>query len=209
VFINSPVLPHGCKKALCRHRVGFMIFSEKPSGKLRRAASLFGGFARSERAATAVEFAVVAAPFFGLVFAITETALIFFSQETLETAVAASAREIRTGLAQQQGFSAAQFKDRICQQVTALLNCNGLMIDVRTHATFDSVDLNKPLNGNGDVDTTGFGYLPGHGSDIITVRAFYEWPVWSMLLGPSLSNLANGKHLLAATSAFRNEPFPW
>ena len=41
------------------------------------------------------------------------------------------------------------------------------------------------------------------------VRAFYEWPVFVNLLGTNLATMANGKHLLAATAAFRNEPFPW
>ena len=45
-------------------------------------------------------------------FAIMETALVFFASQTMETAVADSARLIMTGQAQQQGFSQQQFKDK-------------------------------------------------------------------------------------------------
>ena len=67
-------------------------------------------FARREDGAAAVEFAMVAAPFLALMFAIMETALVFFASQTMETAVADRARLIMTGQAQSQNFSAAQFK---------------------------------------------------------------------------------------------------
>jgi Flp pilus assembly protein TadG len=175
--------------------------ASKPTPALR-------GFAASEGGATAVEFAIVAAPFFALVFAILETALIFFSQQTLETAVANAAREVRVGIAQQNGYSDDQFKDRICQQVVSLLKCEDLMIDVRTYSTFDGIPLGAPaFDPDGNVDDAGFTYQPGGGSDIVTVRAFYQWPTFAQFLG--LGNMPNGKHLLSAASAFRNEPFPW
>jgi Flp pilus assembly protein TadG len=175
-----------------------------------RAVRAFARFAKTDDGVTAVEFALVAAPFFGLMFAILETALIFFGQQTLETAVSNAAREIRTGQAQQQGFSQAQFKDQICQQIQVFFDCTGgLALDVRTYKTFDTINLTTPIDATGKFDPSKFTYDPGHGTDIITVRAFYEWPTWSRLLGLSLNNLADGNHMLAAAAAFRNEPFPW
>ncbi len=47
-------------------------------------------FARQQDGAAAVEFALVAAPFSALIFAILETALVFFAGQTLETAASAS-----------------------------------------------------------------------------------------------------------------------
>src|SRR6187551_2094422 len=67
-------------------------------------------FARRDDGAAAVEFGMVAAPFLALMFAIMETALVFFASQTLETAVADSARLIMTGQAQQGSFTQAQFK---------------------------------------------------------------------------------------------------
>src|SRR5262245_34610674 len=64
--------------------------------------------------ASAVEFALIAAPFLALLFAILETALIFFSGQVLEAAVQDSARLIFTGQAQNAGYSQQQFKDQVC-----------------------------------------------------------------------------------------------
>ena len=47
-------------------------------------------FARAQDGAAAVEFALVAAPFLALIFAILETALVFFAGQTLEAAVCRS-----------------------------------------------------------------------------------------------------------------------
>jgi Flp pilus assembly protein TadG len=179
-------------------------------GRGRRALRPFRRFARKDDGVTAVEFALVAAPFFGLMLAILETSIIFFSQETLETAVANAAREIRTGQAQQQGFSASDFKSEICKQVLALFNCSaGLSLDVRTYPNFAAINLVTPKTTGGALDTSNFTYNPGHGTDIVVVRAFYEWPLMSSLIGADLSNMADGGHMLAAAAAFRNEPFPW
>lgn len=164
---------------------------------------------RDERGATAVEFGLLALPFIALTFAILETALLYFASQTLETAVANSARLIRTGQAQQQGMSSTAFKQTICDQVGVMFDCtNGLKLDVETFPTFDSINLIPPIDTNGNLTTT-FNYTPGKGGDIVVVHAYYEWPTFSKLLGLNFSNLADGNHLLAATAAFKNEPFPW
>ena len=75
----------------------------------RAALRPFRRFVRANDGVTAVEFAIVATPFFALMFAIFETAFVFLGQQTLETAVANAARQVRTGQAQAQGFSSVQF----------------------------------------------------------------------------------------------------
>jgi Flp pilus assembly protein TadG len=169
-----------------------------------------GRFGRDQRGATAIEFGLVAIPFIALMFAILETALIFFAGQTLETAVTSAARLIRTGQAQQQGLSSEAFKTKVCSQVMALFDCTSkLKIDVSKFSSFAEVDLSKPVDaGTGNLKTN-FNYAPGVGGDIVVVRAFYEWPTFVKLLGLNLSNMPNGSHLLSATAAFRNEPFPW
>ncbi len=67
---------------------------------------------RQQDGAAAVEFGLVAAPFLALIFAIMETAIVFFSGQALETAVADSARLIMTGQAQTQGMSQADVQER-------------------------------------------------------------------------------------------------
>jgi len=164
-------------------------------------------FARGEDGAAAVEFAIVAAPFLALMFAIMETALVFFASQTLETAVADSARLIMTGQAQSQSFSQTQFKSAVCAKIGGLFDCaGGLQIDVKTYSSFGSVDNSAPLDANGNLKTN-FGYQPGGPGDIVVVRLMYQWPVYASLLGFNLGDMAGNKRLIMATAAFRNEPY--
>jgi Flp pilus assembly protein TadG len=166
-------------------------------------------FRRNENGATVVEFALVAAPFFALMFAIIETALLFFADQTLDTAVATAARLIRTGQAQDEGLTADAFKTAICDQMGGLLSCSaGLKVDVRKYTSFDSIDLATPVDADGNLKVTE-NYNTGHGGDIVVVRAYYEWPTFVPLLGNNLADMPDGTHLLVATAAFRNEPFAW
>src|SRR6187431_812400 len=72
---------------------------------------------RQKDGAAAVEFALVAAPFLAMVFAIMETAMIFFAGQALETSAAEGARLIMTGQAQTAGYNQAAFKNAVCAKV--------------------------------------------------------------------------------------------
>src|SRR5262245_5802076 len=141
--------------------------------------------ARREDGAVAVEFALVAAPFLALLFAIMETAMIFFAGQTLETATADTSRLIMTGQAQSKGFQMTQFKTALCSRIYAMFDCaNKIQIDVRTIGTtsFASADTSKPI-ANGQVDSSGFDFKPGGPGCIVITKVMYEWPVFVSLLG--------------------------
>jgi Flp pilus assembly protein TadG len=162
---------------------------------------------RQQDGSAAVEFGLVAAPFLALVFAIMETAIVFFAGQALETAVADSSRLIMTGQAQTQGLGASGFKSAVCSKIYGLFDCaNGVYVDVKTFSSFQNVSMPSPIDGNGDFQNN-FTYQPGGPSDIVVVRLFYQYPVYVSLLGLNLSNINGGKRLLAATAAFRNEPY--
>jgi Flp pilus assembly protein TadG len=164
-------------------------------------------FLRRKDGAAAIEFAMVAAPFLALVFAIMETAIIFFAGQALETAAADSARLIMTGQAQKSGFSQAQFKQQVCGKVFGLFNCNaGVQVDVRTYNSFGAINSSKPVNAQGNLNVTPT-YQPGGPGDIVVVRLLYQWPVYVSLLGLNLADMSGNKRLIMATSAFRNEPY--
>src|SRR5262245_33291387 len=111
-----------------------------PAGLARR-------FVREQDGVAAVEFGLVAIPFFALMFAIIETGMVFFASQTLETAVADASRLIMTGQAQTQGFSQAQFKEAICSRIYGMFNCaSGIQIDVRTAAAFGSTNMGRPVD---------------------------------------------------------------
>jgi len=163
-------------------------------------------FVRHDDGAAAVEFGIVAAPFLALMFAIMETALVFFAGQTLETAVADSARLIMTGQAQTQNFDAPTFKNSVCSKIGGLFDCQGgLYVDVKKYSSFGAVDNSPPtIKPDGTIDTT---YNAGGPGDIVVVRLMYQWPVYASLLGFNLSNIGGNKRLLIATAAFRNEPY--
>jgi len=166
-------------------------------------------FAQATDGMTTVEFGLVALPFLALLFAILETTMIFFASQTLESAVSDSARLILTGQAQAQGFQTADFKNAVCARVHGLIDCaNGLQIDVRTYASFSSINNAPPIDSHGNLQTSSFGYTPGSACDIVVVRLMYQWPVYVSMLGlDKLANLNGSMRLIMATAAFRNEPF--
>jgi Flp pilus assembly protein TadG len=172
-----------------------------PAGVARR-------FARGQDGAAAVEFALVAAPFLALIFAILETALVFFASQTLEAAASNAGRLIMTGQAQTAGYSQADFKTAVCNDLSGgLFNCaNGVYVDVETYTSFSAINTAPPVT-NGQLNTSNMNYLPGGPGDIVVVRLYYQWPIYVSLLGDTLSNLNGGNRLLVATSVFRNEPY--
>jgi Flp pilus assembly protein TadG len=174
--------------------------------RARRAVSRFG---RKQDGSAAVEFALIATPFIAMMFAIIQTALVFFSGQALETAAANSARLILTGQAQTAGMTASSFKTQVCNSLTALFDCaNSLYVDVETYSTFSAISNTPPIT-NGALNTSNFGYSPGTAGSIVVVRLYYQWPIYVRILGlASLANLSsNNSNLLVATAAFRNEPY--
>ncbi len=164
-------------------------------------------FLRRQDGAVAVEFALVMLPFLAIMFAIMETALVFFAGQTLETAVADSARLIMTGQAQSQSLTADTFKNAVCTRIYGLFNCSsGVYVDVRTYTSFASVSMAQPVDANGNL-VNNFQYQPGGPGDIVVVRLFYQWPIKVSLLGLNLSNMSGGNRLVVATAAFKNEPY--
>jgi Flp pilus assembly protein TadG len=164
-------------------------------------------FVRRQDGAAAVEFALVAAPFLALTFAILETAMVFFAGQTLEAAAADSARLIMTGQAQTAGYTASDFKKAVCDRIYGLFDCtNGVTVNVQSYSSFASVPTSQPIV-NGQLNTQNMGYSPGGPGDIVVVSLYYQWPIYVSMLGNSLSNLNGGNRLLAATSVFRVEPY--
>jgi Flp pilus assembly protein TadG len=162
---------------------------------------------RREDGSAAIEFAVVAAPFLALLFAVMESALMFFADQTLETAVAESSRLILTGQAQNQSFNLANFQTAVCQNLSSMFTCNNVLIDVETAQSFCSANTSLPIQ-NGQIQNN-FSFTPGNPGDIVVVRLMYQWPVYVSLLGLSnaLSNMSGSNYLMMATAAFRNEPY--
>src|SRR3954468_826064 len=94
-----------------------------PAGWTAALAKALRRFRRNRRGSAAVEFALVAPIFFALLFAIIETAIVFFAGQVLETVTQDSARMIMTGQAQNAAFSQSQFKSYVCGKIGILFDC--------------------------------------------------------------------------------------
>jgi Flp pilus assembly protein TadG len=163
-------------------------------------------FVRQQDGTSAVEFALVATPFLALLFAIIETAMVFFAGQTLEAAVASASRLIMTGEAQTKGFSAADFKTQVCNRIYGLFDCaGGMYVDVKSYSSFSSINTAPPVTNK--VFNTTMSYVPGTVGDIVVVSLYYQWPIYVSLLGNNLDNLNGGNRLLTAASVFRVEPY--
>lgn len=174
---------------------------------IRSFRNVLNRFRRNRRGSTVVEFALVAPMFFALLFAIIETAFMFFASQVLETAVQDSARLIQTGQAQNGSYTAAQFKADVCTRVSAMFDCvGGISVDVQSYPSFGAVNVANPIDA-GKNFTNPNNYNPGGAGDIVVVRLFYQWPIIVTKFHYDISNLSGSKRLLSATAAFQNEPY--
>lgn len=177
-------------------------------GRLRLRSKHYG---QNREGATAIEFGILALPFFTLIFGIIELAIVLFINSTLNHAVSEAGRQIRVGNFQAcSGSSAELFKDLICAEMGGMSNCGErVRVDVKTASSFagitlpaetDPADSTTPV-ANGSVDNTS-------GGDPVVARAIYYYP---LALPPALTRLetvkGSGIRKLYASTAFRNEPF--
>jgi Flp pilus assembly protein TadG len=183
----------------------------EPGARVRRRMAGLYALRRDQDGAAAVEFGLVALPFFGLLFAILETALLFWTTQILETAVANASRTIYTGQFQSANDQSApdikaKFKAELCKHVVTLVTCDSPAVHVDVRA-FKPGDTLPELIKDGKVNEAGFGYQPTQASEIVLVRVAVEYPLLVPMLNGQGANLGSGKRLIMASATFRNEPF--
>lgn len=175
--------------------------------KRTRLARLLRRFRQDRDGVAAIEFGIVAAPFFALLMGIFQVTVIYFAQSMMETGVAEAARMVRTGQVQGSGMTETDIRTLICSNVYAFIDCdNGLVVDVRNFPSFQDINVPDPLQPDGELNESTT-FSPGAGSEVVVFRAFYAFdlPIPEGITG--LSNMPGGRRLLAASASFRNEPF--
>jgi Flp pilus assembly protein TadG len=173
---------------------------------LRRLRRCIPRFGRSEKGSAAVEFAILALPFFLIVYAILEIALLFTAELVLDKATAETGRMVRVGRVQKSALTQAQFQDLTCKNVQAVLDCSKLVFDLKTYGSFADVPTDIPMIGN-SIDTSGFAYDFGRGGTIVALRVFYKWSFFTAPMRDLFGRTGDGATVLMSMSAFRTEPF--
>jgi Flp pilus assembly protein TadG len=175
---------------------------------MQRGRDRWAAYRRGRSGSAAVEFAMIAAPFFFLILGLIEVCMIFIMSTILENAVQETARPIRTGAVQSGGINAVEFKNAVCAELLGLMDCdNNLHVDVRTLTNFGAGVPPSAIDADGNLDTSAFTYQLGGPNDIVSVRVFYEWGLITPLISRPLSNLSGNKHLLSSSTVFRTEPY--
>ena len=164
---------------------------------------------KDERAATAVEFAILITPLMFLILAALQLGIIFFATQCLQSVAITAGRELMTGSVQDAGLSQAQFQNKVCANAPVLFTCGDIMVDVESASAYTSIPttpLTPTYDANGKPNNN-WSYSPGAAGDIVILRLMYNWPVVGGPLLPGLANQSNGDRLLVATAVFKNEPY--
>lgn len=181
-------------------------------------------FARDGDGATAVEFALIAIPFFALLCAIIETAVVFWAGQILDTSLASATRGLYTGSFQgsnpaSQGATQtlANLRNLMCYPngntsaaaLTTIFDCSSVKIDVLTFSQFTGSGATNPIDAaTGDwAKDFGTHYTTPQPGDIVVVQAAVKFPVISTLLNLNQAAFKDGNRLIRSTVAFRTEPY--
>lgn len=170
-----------------------------------------GKFRNDQQGATAVEFGLLALPFFAIIGATLETALVLLVTQIMENGVQDAGRAIRTGQAQGSGATLADFRTELCGNTLGMFDCARFHISVKTVTNFASASYTppvfNPLPAPGSwVDPEV--YQSGGGGCVVLINVHYRWTTLSGLLGFSLADTPGSTtRLMSGVSIFRNEPF--
>jgi Flp pilus assembly protein TadG len=192
---------------------------------------LWRKLARSRDGAAAIEFAILAIPYFMIIFAIIETFVAFAAEQLVTNAVNTLGRQLRTGQITYQldrpdtDMDVLKFRKAFCDEVDIMIQCSEteistpskLYIDARTFASFAAMPKTIPRVSTdtfADIDPTSFNFTPGGPRTKNMLRAYYRWQVITDLIRPYITTIrpSDGSlpsdFLIVATTAFENENYP-
>nr|WP_234822690.1 TadE/TadG family type IV pilus assembly protein [Ensifer adhaerens] len=190
-----------------------------------RRKGIFSRFLRNRKGTTSIEFAILALPFFVVIFASLETFAAFYGDQLLANATETMARKVRTGqITFQQGkptdMSETEFRQAFCDEISVLMKCSAteagqpsrFFLDVKAVNDLSKFPVLIPRRtDSNDIDTTGFKFAPGGPGSFNMLRAYYRWSVYTDLVRPFITNLRPAgssmpkDYLMVATATFRNE----
>jgi len=188
------------------------LMSRRPPASGRKR-SVLRRWGRDSQGTTAIEFAVVALPFFFFSFGIMGLGLHFFTSSALENAVEQAARKIRTGQAQKEGKTLNDFKNMVCTAATGYIKCDtSLRVHIQSGANWSNIVprpclSNGALNSSAGSSTDLVSSASGGASQAVLVTVCYEWTLAQKLPFLMMGDLANGSALIQASSTFRTEPY--
>lgn len=179
-----------------------------------RIARLGARFRRADQGAVAVEFSLVLLLFITLVLAIFELAMVMLAYVTLDLATQVAGRQIRTGEFQTgTANSRTDFKNLVCSKMSWLASqcATDAYVEVRTFSSFGGTSglAANLAQGAGAFNPKTTCFTPGGPTDIVLVRTYFKWRLFTPFLDGAMENMGDGSgmRLLSSATAFRNEPY--
>jgi Flp pilus assembly protein TadG len=161
--------------------------------------------------ATAVEFALVAPIFFGLIFSIFEIGWFYFINSQVDAATTETARLVRTGQVQKANLTKEQFFDEVCNRLVVIGDCdNSVTVEVQRFASFAALAADTSTIAcadDGSAEVQALPYDPGSDNDVVRLRVCVLYKTINPALGANVADRANGKRRLYGNYLLRNEPY--
>src|SRR5262245_26255845 len=104
------------------------FLKSRTNGRLAQLARATRRFSADTRGVTAIEFGMVALPFFAMVMAIMLIGTQYLTTHFLEYAVTEAARKLRTGEAQKAGKTLGDFRKMVCDAASGYITCDNHLV---------------------------------------------------------------------------------
>jgi Flp pilus assembly protein TadG len=188
-------------RALPRHKPG-------TAGRPR-----VSSFFVNTRAATAVEFAILAAPMVFTLMEVLQSALFVYFAGQLDHATQDAARQILTGSMQNSSLTASQFQTQVlCPLLPSVMSCNNVTVNLQafTGSTYPS-GFTAFVNSSETavIIPTQTVFCPGTPQQYVYLQVYYAMPLFGNVWLPVTTTTNNGQvvKLIGSSAAFRNEPY--
>jgi Flp pilus assembly protein TadG len=168
----------------------------------------------------AVEFAMLALPFFLFILGVIGMGLYFFTNSSLDYAVETASRKIRTGEVNTGGsnggnMTVGEFRDLVCTTAKPMLDCSKLAVLVQHASDWSGIAPTSCVDGNGNItNSTGskdefVAKYSGDASDVVLITLCYQWDLANQFSFLKLGSGGNkgGPAIMQSASAFKSEPY--
>lgn len=177
---------------------------------VQTAKSKLSCFGRDENGVTAVEFALVAFPFFVFIFAIIELGVSFVAQQMLSSATDDVARRFYTGELNRANTTPEAVHDSICGKIQFMVaaGCPNLAINLNNYDNFADVPIKNLITTEGRLGLPATINIGGP-STINQINVLYRWPAITSIMSLITPGISADKNIvpLFTTMTWRNEPF--
>ena len=167
---------------------------------------LLRSLSKDRKGSAAIEFAILALPFFVVIFAIAEIAIMYFVDSGLDAALNKAVRSVRVGVAKTNNWDSKKFKEVVCNELAMSFNCpTKLKVRATVITNMASVAKIDPIDGGSLAVSEDFD-LGGSGSYVL-IQAYLPWDPTFKLYTIASSQMSDGSYLLGSAELIKNEPF--